>query len=84
MLSSTIFPQNQNSTILTSRRWNKYTILYVGFSPGNHWFNIKELTRDIADNFSQKQIRKIYQKIYVSFFIIVGCYLQILLFINEG
>ena len=51
VLAYTLFPQHYNSLIQMSRLWKKHSTLYVIFPLGNHWFNIKEVTKDIADNY---------------------------------
>ena len=50
MLYHPVFPQYCNSLIRMSRIRKKYPTFYVILPLGNHWFNVKEVTRDIADN----------------------------------
>ena len=51
MLPHPVFPQHYNSLIQISRRWKKYPRLYVIFMQGNQKLDIKEVTKDIADNY---------------------------------
>ena len=95
MLYHPVFPQHYNELIWMSRMWNKYQTLYVRFPLVNHWILLEIFTRDIAENYVSTfvifqmfwfltQRSKIYQKLYVIFSTILGCKLQIFLFINEG
>ena len=72
MLYNTVFTQDYISLIHMIRRWNKYPTLYFRFPLVNHGLNIKQVTRDNAENYVStfvilqtcwllKQIRKIYQ-----------------------
>ena len=51
MLDHPFFPKNYNSLIIRSSILNKQKELYVSFSLVNRWFKIKEVTRDIEENY---------------------------------
>ena len=93
--SSSWVSQHNISMILKSRRWNKKTLLYVIFVLVNHQFSIKEVTRNIADNYVStfvilqmfwvlKQRGKIYHILYFCFYTILGCHFHIYVFFNIG
>ena len=45
------FSHHQQSLTKMSRRWNEYQKLYVIFPLGIYLLQVKENTRDIADNY---------------------------------
>ena len=87
------------STNLYFTHTNQYEVeekstIYVRFSLINHWFNIKEVTMDIKDNYVSnfvlfqmvwflKQRRNICQTFHVIFSTLMSCCFYIILFINE-
>ena len=77
-----------------SIRWKKYHTLYVTFTLGNFKFKIKEVTRNIAEDyvstfvifkgFFLKKEGEIYQMLHFRFSYIMDSCFHIVLFIDKG